>query len=225
MRWRAACSIMYQKQHFKNSWGSRLCLVLSAGLSLCMSFLQSVHCDGSRFATPAGSWCLVKLSSCRQCLHSLSLSQKMSLCTSFALFLRRREPTPLSFFLYSLSVSFSVDVAQPFSDMNHTQIWSGANLLLIVREVHVCAFCLKVILIFSTYLYQYTGPLCCFILEEWKSKKISLEFSCKREEEMERESKAGWGVGKGKRKSRKGIRNRASAFQNSTLLKPTLAFN
>lgn len=130
MRWRAACSIMYQRQHFKNSWGSLLYLVLSAGLSLCMSFLQSVHCNSSRFATPEGSWCLVKLSSCRQCLHSLFLSQRMSLCASFALIFRS-EILLLSFFF---SLSFSVDTAQPFSNINHTQIWFSTNLLLIVRE-------------------------------------------------------------------------------------------
>lgn len=136
MRWRAAYSIMYQRQHFKNSWGSPLCLVLSAGLSLCMSLLQSVHCDGSRFATPVGSWCLVKLSSCRQCLHSLFLSQRMSRSLCFICSLSQKQDSTLySFFLYSLSVSFSVDMAQPFSNINHTQ---RTNLLLTVGEGSLC---------------------------------------------------------------------------------------
>ena len=78
MRWRAAYSIMYQRQRFKNSWGSSLCLVLSAGLSLCMSLLKSVHCI---FATLVGRWCLVKLSSYRQSLKFfLSLRKSLSVC-------------------------------------------------------------------------------------------------------------------------------------------------
>ena len=107
---------------FLKTAGDR-CSVLSC-LPVCLFAclpLQSVHCDGSRFASPAGSWCLVKLSSCRQSLHSLSLSPRMSplsVLPSFVLPppLLNQDPTPFLFLFYTppLCVFFSADMAHPF---------------------------------------------------------------------------------------------------------------
>lgn len=72
-----------------------------------MSCFLSVHCDGSRFATPVGSWCLVKLLSCRQCLHLLFLSPRMRLSVCF-LYSTSQKKCPTAFFLYSHSLHFSL---------------------------------------------------------------------------------------------------------------------
>lgn len=195
MRWRAAYSIMYQRQRFKNSWGSLLCLVLSACLSLCMSSHQSVHCDGSRFATPVGSWCLVKLSSCLRSLFLSLRTESLSVLPLLSFSEARSHPFLLSFFLYTLSVFYSVDMA------HRKQIWPRTNLLLTEREGHLCVcMCL-----FEGHLDIQCLPVSVHtstvLLHPWgmREQEISPEFSCKTEEETQREGKGRQGrEGKGK---------------------------
>lgn len=86
--------------------------------------------------------------------------------------------------------------------------------------VCVCAgFYFKDTSIIRAYLLQYAGSLCCFILEEGKSKKSPQNSPAGGTEQGKTEGKMGRGGGEEKQ-SEKAIRNRA--FQSSVLLKPTL---
>ena len=189
---------------FLKTAGDR-CSVLSC-LPVCLFAclpLQSVHCDGSRFASPAGSWCLVKLSSCRQSLHSLSLSPRMSPLSVLPSFVppppsleSRSHPLSLSF-LYSPSLCLLLGRhgASFFSNINHAQVRPRPG----EGSLYACALVrLKVVVISGTYVFQYTGPLCCFILEEWKNKK-SPQNSPAREKKREGREREQRGEGRGGR--------------------------
>lgn len=189
---------------FKNSWGSLLCLVLSVALSFCMSFLQSIHCDGSKFAPPAWTWCLVKLSSAST-EPSLPLSVPADGFQQMLNF-SGRAPTPLSFtslFLYFLSMLSTVFNSPNLNLTCRYFLWLGSEKRTFEGHSDMCR---------RTYLYQYTGPLCNFILEQWKTKK-SPENSPARVEEIER--KRNGRLGEGKKKSWRRIRNGVLAFQKT----------
>lgn len=207
---------MYQRQRvFKDSWESPLCLVSSARLS-CRSFGPSTATAEDLPLLGAGDvW--LKLQSFWQRLHLISVPQNE--CPSVFLlshFKGTKMASSSLFFFGRLLCSVSL-----FSNVRLCTLWNGTNLHLTVKGEKVRAgFSFKDTTIIKAYLRQYAGSLCCFILEEWKSKK-SPQNSPARGTAQEKQS----GVGSGKRreKSRKEISNRA--FQNLALLKPALTFN
>lgn len=114
MRWRAAYSIMDQRQRFKNSWGSPLCLVLSARLSLCMSSTPVRPLQVCTLLRGADVW--LNFHPVDRVFVHFALSPRTSLFLRVCFLLRNRRSPPFSLcFCYSCSVSCSV----PFSNMNH----------------------------------------------------------------------------------------------------------